>query len=191
MRCCIYKERAIVEERVKLAMGGDKNKPERHRSASTSPATSARSSGYVVTEACRGCLAHRCEDVCRRGAITFDDQQKAHIDKSKCVELRPVRKGLSRTAPSINHKRPCENACKIKAITMKRESTAAQIDNDKCISCGACVYQCPFGAIVDKSFILDAIDLLQAQPRESETTRSTPSLPRRSPASSAMQSSDR
>ena len=27
MRCCIYKERAIVEERIKLAMGGDKNNP--------------------------------------------------------------------------------------------------------------------------------------------------------------------
>ena len=26
-RCCIYKERAIVEERMKLAMGGDKNNP--------------------------------------------------------------------------------------------------------------------------------------------------------------------
>ena len=27
MRCCIYKERAIVNERVKLAMGGDKENP--------------------------------------------------------------------------------------------------------------------------------------------------------------------
>ena len=30
------------------------------------------------------------------------------------------------------------------------EHKAATIDNDKCISCGACVYQCPFGAIMDK-----------------------------------------
>ena len=27
MRCCIYKERAIIEERVKVAMGGDKSNP--------------------------------------------------------------------------------------------------------------------------------------------------------------------
>ena len=27
--------------------------------------------GYEVTNACRGCLAHRCEDVCRRGAISL------------------------------------------------------------------------------------------------------------------------
>ncbi|HBX25769.1 MAG TPA: ferredoxin, partial [Firmicutes bacterium] len=25
MRCCIYKERAIVEDRIQLALGGDKN----------------------------------------------------------------------------------------------------------------------------------------------------------------------
>ena len=27
MRCCIYKERAIIAERVKMAMGGDKKNP--------------------------------------------------------------------------------------------------------------------------------------------------------------------
>ena len=27
MRCCVYKERAILGERVKIAMGGDKDNP--------------------------------------------------------------------------------------------------------------------------------------------------------------------
>jgi iron only hydrogenase large subunit-like protein len=36
----------------------------------------------------------------------------------------------------------------------------AVIDNDKCIQCGACVIQCPFGAIMDKSFIVDVIKIL-------------------------------
>ena len=27
MRCCVYKERAIVEERVHMAMGGDRDNP--------------------------------------------------------------------------------------------------------------------------------------------------------------------
>ncbi|EKC62194.1 hypothetical protein LEA_11974, partial [human gut metagenome] len=27
MRCCIYKERAIVSERIKIAMGGDPTNP--------------------------------------------------------------------------------------------------------------------------------------------------------------------
>lgn len=37
----------------------------------------------------------------------------------------------------------------------------ACIDNSKCIACGACVYQCPFGAITDKSFILNVIDIIK------------------------------
>ena len=41
------------------------------------------------------------------------------------------------------------------------EDKAAKIDNDKCIACGACVYQCPFGAIMDKSFMINAIDLIK------------------------------
>ena len=41
------------------------------------------------------------------------------------------------------------------------ENSAAHIDNSKCISCGACVYQCPFGAISDKSYILNVIDILK------------------------------
>ena len=43
---------------------------------------------------------------------------------------------------------------------MNEDKTAA-IDNEKCIACGACIYQCPFGAISDKSYILDVIDLLK------------------------------
>ena len=38
---------------------------------------------------------------------------------------------------------------------------AAKIDDEKCIQCGACVYQCPFGAISDKSFIINVIDMLK------------------------------
>lgn len=41
------------------------------------------------------------------------------------------------------------------------ENKAAAIDNSKCIACGACVYQCPFGAISDKSYILDVIDIIK------------------------------
>ena len=160
MRCCIYKERAIVEERIKLAMGGDKKNPNVIEVIEIA-CDECPVSGHVVTESCRGCLAHRCEDVCRRGAITFDEQQKAHIDKSKCVECGQCAKVCPYSA-IINQKRPCEKACKIKAISMSSEEhRAAHIDNEKCISCGACVYQCPFGALSDKSFILDAIDLIK------------------------------
>ncbi len=159
MRCCIYKERAIVEERIKLAMGGDKNNPNVIEVIDIA-CDDCPASGYDVTESCRGCLAHRCEDVCKRGAISFDEHQKAHIDKTKCVECGMCAKVCPYNA-IINAKRPCELACKVKAISSKEGSNASQIDNDKCISCGACVYQCPFGAIMDKSFILDVVDIIK------------------------------
>ncbi|MEG1560062.1 MAG: 4Fe-4S dicluster domain-containing protein [Clostridia bacterium] len=158
MRCCVYKERAILAERVKIAMGGTKSNPNVIEVIDIA-CDECPAGGYGVTESCRGCLAHRCEDVCKRGAITFDSHQKAHIDKTKCVECGACAKVCPFSAIT-NNKRPCENACKVKAISMN-EDKSASIDNSKCISCGACVYQCPFGAIADKSFMINVIDLIK------------------------------
>lgn len=159
MRCCIYKERAIVGERIKMATGGDRNNPNVIEVIDIA-CDGCPEGGYEVTYDCRGCIAHRCEDVCKRGAITFDEHQKAHIDKSKCVNCGQCAKVCPYSAIA-NRKRPCERACKIKAISTDEVTRAAKIDNSKCISCGACVYQCPFGAIDDKSFILDVIKMLK------------------------------
>ena len=158
MRCCVYKERAILTERVKLAMGGDKDNPNVIEVIDIA-CDECPVGGYEVTDACRGCLAHRCEDVCRFGAISFDSNHVSHIDKSKCKECGACSKVCPYTA-IVSRIRPCQNACKIKAISMN-EDKAAKIDNDKCIACGACVYQCPFGAIMDKSFMINAIDLIK------------------------------
>lgn len=158
MRCCVYKERAILGERVKLAMGGNKENPNVVEVIDIA-CDECPAAGYEVTDSCRGCLAHRCEDVCKRGAISYDNNHVAHIDKSKCVECGQCAKVCPYTA-IINRKRPCQNACKIKAISINEEN-AASIDNNTCISCGACVYQCPFGAITDKSYILNVIDLIK------------------------------
>lgn len=158
MRCCVYKERAILAERVKIAMGGDRNNPNVIEVIDIA-CDECPMGGYEVTNACRGCLAHRCEDACRFGAITFDQNHVAHIDKSKCKECGACAKVCPYSAIH-NYKRPCETACKVKAISMGEEKQAC-IDNNKCISCGACVYQCPFGAITDKSFILKVIDILK------------------------------
>lgn len=158
MRCCVYKERAILSERVKIAMGGDKTNPNVIEVIEIA-CDECPMSGYEVTDSCRGCLAHRCEDVCKRGALSFDQNHVAHIDKSKCVNCGACAK-VCPFGAIVDRKRPCQNACKVKAISMN-ENKAAKIDNDKCISCGACVYQCPFGAITDKSYILDVINLIK------------------------------
>jgi [FeFe] hydrogenase (group B1/B3) len=48
------------------------------------------------------------------------------------------------------------NAIQIDPITKK-----AIIDHEKCIACGACVLKCPFGAITDKSHILEIVRLIK------------------------------
>lgn len=162
MRCCVYKERAILGERVKLAIGGDKNNPNVIEVIDIA-CDECPVGGYEVTNACRGCLAHRCEDACKFGAISFDQNHVAHIDKSKCKECGACAKVCPYTA-IVSHKRPCQNACKVNAISMNEEK-AASIDNNKCIQCGACVYQCPFGAIMDKSYMVNTIDILKKSER--------------------------
>lgn len=158
MRCCVYKERAILGERVKIAMGGDSENPNIIQVIDIA-CDECPAAGFEVTDSCRGCLAHRCEDVCKRGAISFDHNHVAHIDKSLCVECGQCAT-VCPYSSIINRKRPCQLACKVKAISIN-EDNAASIDNGKCIQCGACVYQCPFGAITDKSFILNVIDLIK------------------------------
>ncbi len=158
MRCCVYKERAILAERVKIAMGGDRENSNIIEVIDIA-CDECPAAGYEVTASCRGCLAHRCEDVCKRGAISFDHNHVAHIDKSKCVECGQCAKVCPYSA-IINRSRPCQVACKVKAISIN-ENNAAAINNEKCIQCGACVYQCPFGAISDKSYILDVIRMIK------------------------------
>lgn len=157
MRCCVYKERAILAERVKMAMGGNRA-DQTVIGVIDIACDECPVGGYTVTQSCRGCIAHRCEDACKRNAIAYDAHQHAVIDKSRCIEC-----GLcARVCPYnaiANSRRPCENACKIKAIS-RGSHNEATIDDGKCTACGACVYQCPFGAITDKSMILDVIRLI-------------------------------
>lgn len=158
MRCCVYKERAIIQERVKMALGGNKNNRNVIEVIDIA-CDECPMSGYNVTTACRGCLAHRCMDVCKKNAITMDNNHVAHIDKTKCIECGACAKVCPYSA-IYNSKRPCEVACKVKAISMG-DDNAATINDEKCIACGACVYQCPFGAISDKSYITNAIDIIK------------------------------
>lgn len=70
MRCCIYKERAIISQRVKLAMGGDKGNPNLVEvlpiACDECPVTQ-----IAVGPACRGCIATRCVHTCPKDAISI------------------------------------------------------------------------------------------------------------------------
>ena len=114
-----YRSRAIVRERLRLAMGlslRPENKPVHLTSgveASNisekyyepplmqvipSACDACEPKMYEVSNMCRGCVAHPCKEICPRGAIS--------IIKGKSI-----------------------------------------IDQEKCIKCGACESSCAFGAI--------------------------------------------
>ena len=156
-RCCIYKERAIIEERITLAMGGNKENPNSVEVIEIA-CDECPIGGMYVTPACRGCLVHKCVEVCPKDAIRIENHH-AVINKEKCIECGKCTTACPYSA-IIKQKRPCIESCKVNAISVDEEKKAV-IDNDKCISCGACVYQCPFGAISDKSLVLDVIDILK------------------------------
>ena len=157
MRCCIYKERAVVSSRVKMAMGGDHTNPCVVEVMSVAcdecPVTQ-----MTVGPACRGCIATRCVHACPKDAIHVVNH-RAEIDHSKCILCGKCLNACPYGA-IIKNLRPCERGCKVGAISMG-EDRKASIDYSKCISCGTCTYQCPFGAIMDKSYIVDAIETLR------------------------------
>lgn len=157
-RCCVYKERAIIQERIKMALGGDKSNPSVIEVIDIA-CDECPFGGIQVTDLCRGCLSHKCKEACPKDAISII-HHKSHIDKTKCIECGKCLQACPYSA-IVKLSRPCVSSCKVKAISVDPINTKAQIDDKKCVECGACVYQCPFGAIVDKSFVLDAIKLLK------------------------------
>ncbi len=157
MRCCVYKERAIVQERVRLAMGGDRRNPNIIEVIEIA-CDECPVERYMVSESCRGCISQRCIKTCPKQAISKKNG-KAHIDFDLCIECGRCAKVCPYGAIT-EHVRPCERSCKVGAIHMSEEKKA-EINPEKCISCGACSYACPFGAIMDKSFMVDAINIIR------------------------------
>ncbi len=165
MRCCIYKERAVVNDRVKLALGGDKANPAMVEvlpvACDECPVTEIE-----VGPACRGCIATRCVHACPKGAISIvqhGHHYRAVIDHDKCIMCGKCVAACPYGAIE-KHQRPCEKGCVPGAISMG-ENRKADINVNKCVSCGACTYQCPFGAIMDKSYIVDAVQMLRGAAR--------------------------
>ncbi len=164
MRCCIYKERAIINQRVAAAIGGGGHS---RRAVRVLPIACDECpiEGIQVTHSCRGCIAHYCMNTCPRGAISIVNL-RAQIDKSKCVECGQCLSSCSYSA-IVRVVRPCVEACKTHAIEIDPETHKARINEEKCISCGACVQKCPFGAITDESYLPEIIRLI----RESQNNK--------------------
>ncbi|MCD8037379.1 MAG: 4Fe-4S dicluster domain-containing protein, partial [Clostridiales bacterium] len=155
-RCCIYKERHIIKQRAKNAiepLAGDNVINILHDACDECPVNR-----FMVTDACRGCLAHKCQEVCPRNAIFVVDHH-AYINQELCIECGRCHDACPYSAIS-DVKRPCVRACAIGAIQIDSDKKAI-IDDSKCVSCGACVHMCPFGAIVDKPYVLDVLKLIK------------------------------
>ena len=157
IRCCIHKERVITMDRIRMALGGDKENPNIIEVIDEA-CDECTINRFIITEACRGCLAHRCTGACPTDAISIIGS-KAVIDQEKCIECGKCKEICPYNAV-VDVMRPCRRACEVGALRIDEQKKAV-IDEEKCIRCGACVYQCPFGAIMDKSSINDVIKTLK------------------------------
>ena len=174
-RDSIYRERAIVGERLRLAMGMSLNpadKPTRITKGIDesnisekyyeppllqvipSACNECKEKAFIVGEQCQGCMAHPCMEVCPKKAISFKDGY-SYIDQEKCIKCGQCKKVCPYGA-IYERKRPCANACGVGAIETDYAGRA-KINPDKCVSCGMCMVNCPFGAIADKSQIYQLI----------------------------------
>ena len=153
-RCCVYKEREIVRQRIRLAEG--KN-AEGATNDLTIQVVRAACEGcpisrYVVTDNCQKCMGKACQQSCKFGAIDIG-RNRAHIDPTKCKECGRCAAACPYNAIA-DLIRPCRRNCPVDAVKMD-ENGICYIDEKKCIQCGVCIHSCPFGAISSKSCIVD------------------------------------
>lgn len=176
----IYRERAVVRERIRLAMGmslrpenqpvhltqglEESNISEQYyepplMQVIPSACNACPENMYEVTNKCMGCLAHPCREVCPKEAVSMV-KGKSYIDQEKCIRCGKCKAVCPYDA--ISHQvRPCASVCGVNAIKNDCHGRAA-IDNDLCVSCGQCMVSCPFGAIADKSQIFQLIKAMQS-----------------------------
>ena len=177
----VFLERAIVGERLRLAMGlpcrgaGEHAPLSDNIEAADKPETyytpplinvikfacnACTEKRVFVTDGCQGCLAHPCEEVCPKDAVKLNRTNgRARINDEKCIRCGKCADVCAYHAIIIQE-RPCAAACGVDAIHTD-ENGKADIDYDKCVSCGMCLVNCPFGAISDKSQIFQVIRAIQ------------------------------
>lgn len=178
-RDSIFRERAIVEERLRLTMGLNARKPTEYHHVTdgisevdvdkthfieplinviTFACEACPTKALSVTDNCRRCLAHPCTNVCPTNAVSIG-KNRAIIDQDKCIKCGRCKETCPYSA-IVQYERPCAAACGVNAIESDYLGRA-QINMDRCVSCGNCIVQCPYGAISDKSQIFQLIKALK------------------------------
>lgn len=181
-RCCIYKDRAILRERIIAALGfrledeQDDSIPLRQFAQRALEEQTPRlpvlticdiachscmKARYFVSDACQGCVARSCAGSCRFGAIAIV-QGRAHIDPDRCRNCGQCHAHCPYHA-IVRLTVPCEAACPVQAIRKGVEGRA-EIDFSRCTSCGRCLRACPSGAVMERSDVLPVLMAL-ASPR--------------------------
>ena len=171
----IWLERAIVSERIRLAMGLSLRPISQQVATDEGLEHSVIADKYYepplinvikfacnrcpeklvqVTDLCQGCLAHPCQEVCPKKAISFQNNRSV-IDQDLCIKCGRCVTVCPYNA-IVKTERPCAAACGMGAIHSD-ELGRAEIDYSKCVSCGQCLVNCPFGAIADKGQIYQLI----------------------------------
>ena len=176
----VFLERAIVKERMRLAMGLPLRDVTEHAPVSRGAEECMHPEKYyqppliniikfachacpdnkvVISDQCQGCLAQPCRQVCPKEAIYYE-HGRAHIDQNKCIKCGKCM-GVCQYGVILRMERPCAVACGMKAIRSD-EYGRADIDQEKCVSCGMCLANCPFGAIADKAQIFQCIQAIRS-----------------------------
>ena len=154
-RCCVYKEREVLRQRVRLAMGRMASDTAEYNPRQIVQVIDAACDGCTIkkiriTDNCRKCMAKSCLAACHFGAISMGTD-RSQIDYAKCKECGACARACPYNAIVITE-RPCYSHCPVSAISWD-ENNIAVIDEEKCINCGQCEIACPFGAIEDISWV--------------------------------------
>lgn len=164
-RCCVYKEREILRQRVRLSLGYMANdvtvqNPRRVVQVIDAACDGCTIKKIRVTDNCRKCMTKSCLSACHFGAMSIGPE-RAQIDYEKCKECTACAKACPYNAIVVTE-RPCYSHCPVDAISWD-ENNIAVIDEEKCINCGACETACPFGAIEDISWVKPVIEEMQSE----------------------------
>ena len=178
-RCCVYKERAIIKDRVIAGLGFpieeddetvslakyakralERNEiSDKNLTVLQAACKGCATNRIYVTDLCQGCVARPCVSTCKFGAVSIVNG-KSVIDETKCKKCQMCVNACPYKA-IVKITVPCEETCPVGAIK-KDETGFASIDYDKCINCGRCIAACPFGAVHERSQILDILKAMNS-----------------------------